>query len=289
MLEQLTYLAQQLVNGLMLSSIYVLVALSATVVFGLTGIVNFAVGELMMIGAFIALVLVQAGVPFAFAVLIAVGCLAVAGLLIERFLFRWTLPRPDNGFIVSLGMILILQAIAVELWGSGYRSIPLPLAQTITLGSVVVGAQALVILGVSLGVLVGFTIWLYKSRNGRALRAASEDREVAQLMGVPVLRLTAIVFAVGIGFAGLAGALVSSVAVVQPFMSANYLLKGFIIAIVGGLGNVTGTFVVGLFVALTEALSAQYLPIEWINGYVGLSMILILLIRPSGLFGIQRG
>jgi len=289
LLEQLTYLAQQLVNGLMLSSIYVLVALSATVVFGLTGIVNFAVGELMMIGAFIALVLVQAGVPFAFAVLIAVGCLAVAGLLIERFLFRWTLPRPDNGFIVSLGMILILQAIAVELWGSGYRSIPLPLAQTITLGSVVVGAQALVILGVSLGVLVGFTIWLYKSRNGRALRAASEDREVAQLMGVPVLRLTAIVFAVGIGFAGLAGALVSSVAVVQPFMSANYLLKGFIIAIVGGLGNVTGTFVVGLFVALTEALSAQYLPIEWINGYVGLSMILILLIRPSGLFGIQRG
>jgi branched-chain amino acid transport system permease protein len=146
-----------------------------------------------------------------------------------------------------------------------------------------------VILGVALSVIIGFTLWLYKSRNGRALRAASEDREVAQLMGVPVLRLTSIVFAVGVGFAGLAGALVSSIAVVQPFMSANYLLKGFIIAIVGGLGNVTGTFVVGLFVALTEALSAQYLPVEWIDGYVGVFMIIILLIRPSGLFGVQRG
>jgi len=289
MRDQLVFLAQQLVNGFTLSSIYVLVALSATVVFGLTGIVNFAVGELMMIGAFVAFASVTAGLPYAIAIVVAVACLTAIGLIVERTLFRWTLSRPDNGFIVSLGLILILQALAVEIWGSGYHTIPVPLAQTIDLGSVVVGAQNLLILGISLSVLAGFTFWLYRSRHGRALRAASEDREVAQLMGIPATWLTATVFAIGIGFAGLAGALVASIAVVQPFMSSAYLLKGFIIAIVGGLGNVTGAFVVGIIVALTEALSAQYLPVEWINGYVGVFMLVILLVRPNGLFGVQRG
>jgi branched-chain amino acid transport system permease protein len=288
-MDQLRFFAQQLINGVTLSSIYVLVALSATVVFGLTGIVNFGVGAFLTIGAFITIAAVHAGLPFGVAVILAILALVIIGLFAEAVFFRWTLPRPENGFIVSLGLIIVIEALIVKIWGSSYRSIGEPLPQTLKLGSLVVGAQNVLILAISITTIVVFTVWLYKSRQGRALRAASEDREVAQLMGIPATRLTALVFAIGIGFAGLAGALVSSITVVDPFIGGAYLLKGFIIAIVGGLGNIKGAFIVAIVVAVTESISAQYLPIAWTDAYVAIVMIAILLIRPAGLFGIQRG
>jgi branched-chain amino acid transport system permease protein len=282
-------LVQQLANALAMSSIYVLLALSVTIVFGLTGIVNFAVGEFMMIAAFLTFEAVHIGLPFWIAVVIAVACLALAGVAAEVSLFRWTLPAPDNGFIVSLGLILILQAVAVGAFGTEDRNLTRPLSGDVHIGSVVIGTQDVVIFAVAVAAMVAFVLGLYRSRTGRALRAASEDREVAQLMGVPATRLTMIAFGVGSAMAGLAGAMVSSIATVQPFMSANYLLKAFIIAVVGGLGNVPGAFVVGVLLSLTEALSAQYLPITWTDAYVAGVMIVVLLFRPEGLFGVQRG
>jgi branched-chain amino acid transport system permease protein len=282
-----TVLLQQLANSLTDSSIYVLLALSVTIVFGLTGIINFAVGEFMMAGAFITFSAVQLGVPFALAAAFAVLCLVLSGIVVERIFFRWTLPAPDNGFIVSLGLILILQAAAVGIYGGNDHNLQVPLSSNLHVGSIVVNAQDAANFGVAVAVMLGFVVWLYRSSSGRALRAASEDREVAALMGVPVGRLTTQAFAIGLGMAGLAGALAASTAPIQPFMSANYLLKGFIIAVVGGLGNVAGAFVVGVLVSLTEALSAQYLPISWTDGYVVVLMIIVLLFRPAGLFGVR--
>ena len=286
---QVVALAQQLVNGLTLGSVYVLIALSVTIVFGLTGIVNFAVGEMMMIAAYLTIVSVAFGVPYWLALIIVVLIMLAAGLALEVGAFRWTLPNPVNGFIVSLGMILILQASAVEIWGAQFRTMATPFDRTIHFGGVVVLGQDLFVAAIAIAAMVLLVLWLYRSKDGRALRAASEDRETARLMGIPATRLTAIAFAVGVGLAGLAGALVSSVAVVEPFMSANYLLKGFIVATVGGLGNINGAFVTGILVALIESVSAQYLPIEWTNAYVFAAMVLILLFRPGGLFGIRRG
>jgi branched-chain amino acid transport system permease protein len=108
-------------------------------------------------------------------------------------------------------------------------------------------------------------------------------------MGVPATRLTALAFAVGVGLAAIAGGLAASLSVINPFLGSDYLLKGFVIATVGGLGNLTGAFVAGMLVALIEALSAQYLPVQWTDVYVFAAMLVVLLVRPGGLFGVQRG
>jgi branched-chain amino acid transport system permease protein len=286
---QLTILLQQLVNALTLGSLYVLVALSVTIIFGLTGIVNFAVGQLMMVSSYLTLVFVTLQIPFAISVVLAVVILSVVGIGLERGVFRWTLPQPVNGFILSLGLILILQALVIQVFGAGDRSIPQSLPFAVHVLGVSMGAQDLVVLGVAVGVMIVFLLWLYRSRDGRALRAASEDRRTAGLMGIPATRLTALAFAVGVGLAAVAGGLTASLSVINPFIGSDYLLKGFVIATVGGLGNLTGAFVAGMLVALIEALSAQYLPVQWTNLYVFAAMVVILLIRPGGLFGVQRG
>jgi branched-chain amino acid transport system permease protein len=286
---QLTILLQQLVNALTLGSLYVLVALSVTIIFGLTGIVNFAVGQLMMLSSYLTLVFVTLQIPFAISVVLAVVILAVVGIGLERGVFRWTLPQPVNGFILSLGLILILQALVIQGFGAGDRSIPQSLPFAVHVLGTSMGAQNLVVLGVAIAVMIVFLLWLYRSRDGRALRAASEDRRTAGLMGIPATRLTALAFAVGVGLAAVAGGLTASLSVINPFIGSDYLLKGFVIATVGGLGNLTGAFVAGMLVALIEALSAQYLPVQWTNLYVFAAMVVILLIRPGGLFGVQRG
>ena len=286
---QLTILLQQLVNALTLGSLYVLVALSVTIIFGLTGIVNFAVGQLMMLSSYLTLVFVTLQIPFAISVVLAVVILSVVVIGLERGVFRWTLPQPVNGFILSLGLILILQALVIQVFGAGDRSIPQSLPFAVHVLGVSMGAQNLVVLGVAVAVMIVFLLWLYRSRDGRALRAASEDRRTAGLMGIPATRLTALAFAVGVGLAAVAGGLTASLSVINPFIGSDYLLKGFVIATVGGLGNLTGAFVAGMLVALIEALSAQYLPVQWTNLYVFAAMVVILLIRPGGLFGVQRG
>ena len=286
---QLTILLQQLLNALTLGSLYVLVALSVTIIFGLTGIVNFAVGQLMMLSAYLTLVFVNLHIPFGISVVLAVLILLVVGIGLERGVFRWTLPQPVNGFILSLGLILILQALVIQLFGAGDRSIPQPLPFTVHVLGISMGAQNLVVLGVAVSVMVVFLLWLYRSRDGRALRAASEDRRTAGLMGIPATRLTVLAFAVGVGLAAVAGGLTASLSVINPFLGSAYLLKGFVIATVGGLGNLTGAFVAGMLVAFIEAMSAQYLPVQWTDLYVFAAMVVVLLIRPGGIFGVQRG
>ena len=281
-------LIQQLVNGLSTGSIYVLIALGITIVFGLTGIVNFAVGEFMAVAALLVVSIVSGGHSFVIGAIAAIALMGTIGVGAEPTLFRWTLKTPINGFIVSLGLILVLQSLEVKFWGTEYRSIPQPVPNTFSVLGIRLAAQNLIVLAIASAAMVALVYWLYRTKQGRALRAASEDREVAELMGINTRRLTMLVFSIGLAFAGLAGALIASLNVVYPYMSGPYLLKGFAIAIVGGLGNVFGTFAAGFIVAVVETMSIQYLPIQWTDGYVFAVMIAILLIRPSGLFGARE-
>ena len=285
----MVYLAQNLVDGITVGAIYVLIALSITMVFGLTGIVNFAVGDLLMVAAFVVYTLVQHGISFYLAAAIAVVAMAVFGLILERVAFRWTLTRPENGFVVSLGLILILEAAAVLIWGTTSRSVPTPLQGSIHAGQVIIGTSNLAVLGTVVVVTSVFLTWLSRARDGRALRAASENREAAQLMGVPTVRLTMIVFVTATALVGLAGALVTTYSTVQPFMGADFLLIAFVIAILGGMGNVLGTLIGGLVVAVVQSLAQGYLPLQWSDGFVFAAVVLMLLWRPEGLLGLRHG
>lgn len=283
------FLVQNLVDGITVGAVYVLIALSITMVFGLTGIVNFAVGDLLMVAAFIVYTLVQHGISYYLAVVIAVVAMAVLGLILERVAFRWTLSRPENGFVVSLGLILILEAAAVLIWGTTSRAVPTPLSGAIHAGQVAIGTSNLVVLGTVVVVTAIFLTWLTRARDGRALRAASENREAAQLMGIPTVKLTMIVFVIATALVGLAGALVTTFSTVQPFMGADFLLIAFVIAILGGMGNVLGTLLGGIAVAVIQSLAQGYLPLNWSDGFVFAAVVLALLWRPEGLLGLRHG
>jgi branched-chain amino acid transport system permease protein len=284
-----TELLQHLVDGITLGAVYILVALSITVIFGLTGIVNFAVGALMMFSAFIVFTMANRGVPILFGILIAVAAMAVVGMFSERVFFRWTLPEPHNGFIVSLGMILILQAAAVLIWGSDTHTVRSNLTGTIEVGGVIIGISNLVVLGAAIVAASGFLLWLTRSKDGRALRGASQNREAAQLMGIPVKRLTSFAFIIATALIGLSGALVTTYATIYPFMGTSFLLISFVIAILGGLGSITGTLVAGVAVAIIQSLAIGYLPIEWTDAFVFGAVVFMLLLRPDGLFGVRHG
>jgi branched-chain amino acid transport system permease protein len=276
-------LLQQLVNGMALASVYALLAVGITLVFGLTSIVNFAHGEFLVIGALIAASAIGAGVPFIFACLIAAVATAIIGLAVERFLFRPIATEPIRGFIVSLGLIIAMQHIALKVWGSEQRAIDAPLQQILSFGEVRISAMRIAVTLATIVILAIFLWLLARSRWGRALRAVAIDRETAATVGVPVRRYVAATFMVGSALAGLGGALLLSLFPMSPFSGGSYTIKGFAVAIVGGLGSVSGAVMAAIILGMIEAIASGYLSPSWANAYAFGAMIIVLLVRPGGL------
>jgi len=278
-------LLQQLVNGMALASVYALLAVGITLVFGLTGIVNFAHGEFLIVGGLVAASAVLAGVPFVVACAIAAAVTAAVGYVVERFLFRPIASEPIRGFIVSLGLIIAMQHIALKIWGSEQRAIEAPLQQVLAFGEVRISAMRIVVTAATVAVLAVFLILLARSRWGRALRAVAIDRETAATVGVPVQRYVSSTFVIGSALAGFGGALLLSLFPMSPFSGGSYTIKGFAVAIVGGLGSVSGAMIAAVMLGMVEAIASGYISPTWSNAYAFGAMILVLLLRPGGLRG----
>ena len=277
---------QQLVNGIMSGMLYALVAVGLTMTFGIMNITNFAHGEFLMVGAFAAYFLNLAGMPFVVSILGGALAAALLGVLVERSTFRFTLAEPVNGLVVSLGLIAILQNGMALIAGTQPLNMPPPWPGTIEIGGVVLATQRLVTIGI--GALAILAIWmvLRHSSLGRSLRALAVDRVAAALMGVRTGHMYAIAFALGCGLAGLAGALVAALFPTSPFMGGAPVAKGFIVIVLGGLGSVPGAIVGGLILGIVEALGSGYISSAFGDGFGFVALILLLLIKPNGLFGI---
>ena len=292
MSSEFTEFLQQLFNALRISGVYALVALGITVIFGLTGIVKFSIGELLTMGAFLTFALWDNSVPYVIAVPIA--ALGIGGLafMLERVAFRHTLENPINGFIVSLGLILVLQNVVIEVWGDTPRAISPLFTQIWEVGGVRMPVHDWFIIWVTVGLIVGLFAFLRISKYGRAIRACAEDRDAAALMGIPVDLVIAGTFILGGVLAATAGGLLGSTNIINSYLGASFLLKGFAVALVGGLGNIEGAVFAALLLGTTETMAAGYgdrltggqVGLEWRDAYVFALMILILLWRPSGLF-----
>lgn len=284
MSDQLSVFLQQLFNALTISGVYALVALGITVIFGLTGIVKFSVGELLTLGAFLTFSFWEGGLTFFLAVPLAAIAVGGFSLLLERGAFRFTLDQPINGFIVSLGLILVLQNLVVEIWGVGFKAPIRPFTQVWEVGGVTMPVQRWFVIWVAVILIAVLFMVLRYSKYGRAMRACAEDRDAAALMGIPVALVIAGTFALGGALAATAGGLLASLFAIQPFIGAQYLLKGFAVALVGGLGNIEGAVIAAILVGLTETMGAGYLATEWRDAYTFALLIAILLVRPRGLF-----
>jgi len=281
----LTEFFQLLFIALRQSGVYALVALGITVIFGLTGIVKFSIGELLTIGAFLTFSFWDHNrMSYFLAVPAAALAVGLLSLLLERAAFRFTLDQPINGFIVSLGLIVVLQNSVIEIWGTEAKSIALPFTKVWEVGGVHMPANDWFIIWAAVGLIVGLFMLLRYTKYGRAMRACAEDREAAALMGIPVDYVIAGTFALGGMLAATAGGLLGSSQHIDVYLGSTYLLKGFAVALLGGLGNIEGAVVAAVLVSVTETMAAGYGPGEWRDGYAFGLMILVLLVRPTGLF-----
>jgi branched-chain amino acid transport system permease protein len=276
---------QQLVNSLSVASVTILIGIGITLIFGLAGIVNFAHGEFLMVGGMVTWFLVNAGVNFFVALFGAMILVGALGFVAERGLFRFTLDRPMNGFIMSIGLSVILQHVVIRIFNEVQKTIPDPVGQVWVVGGVNIIAMRAIVVAITAIVVAVTYFGISRSRYGIALRASIADQDTAALMGIPVRKYVTGVFIYGSLLAGLGGALMIALFPITPFTGSVVIIRGFAVSLIGGLGNVGGAVVGGLLLGLVDGLSAGYGSPEWTDAYSLVLMIAVLIIRPQGLLG----
>jgi branched-chain amino acid transport system permease protein len=295
---------QQIINGLVLGSIYALVALGYTMVYGILGLINFAHGEVVMIGALTALTTIKllqgSGLPGPVIVLIgflvaAPVCMAI-GFTIERVAYRPLRYAPRLApLITAIGVSIVLQQLAMLFWGRNYHTFPplLPATPRNVFGAQITDLQILIVVLAAL-VMAGLMLLVKYTRLGRAMRATAENTQIAGLMGVNINQIISITFIIGSALGALAGLMVSAnYSIAHNTMGAILGLKAFTAAVLGGIGNLAGAMVGGLLLGLIESLGAGYIG-DLTGGFLGshyqdvfafFVLILVLVFRPSGLMG----
>lgn len=279
---------QTIVNGIIQSGFYALAAIGLVLVFGVMRVVNFAHGELVMVGAYtVWLVHAQYGTPYLLTVILAIGIVTGIGLIMERFLFRPMMNDPLGGLICSIGVLFVLQVIATYVGGEGpSKQVPPPFEGTmIIMDSIRIPYQRLFSICVSAVALVALWYFLTKSKLGWALRAVSMDRDAAALQGISTVRISMVAIGVGAAMAGLAGALMAPLTNINPHMGHNVIITAFIVTIVGGIGSLPGAVIAAVLYALFHTFMTTYFSgtIATISGL--LIMVLVLIIRPTGIMG----
>jgi branched-chain amino acid transport system permease protein len=288
---------QQLVNGISLGSVYALFALGFTLVFGVLEIINLAHPAVLAVGALIAYTLLD-GARTGLAVALAGACLGggLLGVLIDRVAFRPLRLRGASrlsSLITSIGVALILVNLAQIVWGTEPLSYPpgtVPL-QFFTAGAVTVSLLQLVVLATVLALTIGLRALLLRTRLGLAIRAVAENPQTASLLGMPFDRVVAFTFFLSSGLGGIAGVLVGMLfqGSVSPFMGTTYGLKGLAAIILGGMGDITGAVLGGLVMGVGEVMIVQYLNSSYRDAVAFGLLFLVLVVRPTGLLGQQRG
>jgi branched-chain amino acid transport system permease protein len=286
------YIAQQLINAVSLGSLYALVAIGLSMVFGILRMTNFAHGDMMMVGAFATLVLGATGVPFGFAFLGGIVVGALAGVIVERVAYRPVRGSADVTLLLtSLAVTYILENLGILIFTSSPRNFPIPdwMNQAIQFyeGQITftqINVATIVLTAVSLAFLGWFVT---RTDSGLGMRAAAEDLGAAQLVGLDVNRLIVVAFAIASAFAGLAGVLwAAQSGIVEPDMGFTPLLKAFVAAIIGGFGSIAGALLGGYVLGALEVFIVAFLPSEvspYRDAIVFALLIAFLLFRPNGL------
>ena len=277
------------ISGIVMGSVYALVAVGLTVIFGVLRIVNFAHGEFLMLGAYSTLFLgPYLGIdpylllPVNFLVFFAFGA------AVQRTLIRWAPQDQSVLVLITMGFMLILQNGALMLWKSDFRTLQtayLDLTMQLPVLGTLVNAGKLAAVAISLAVFALLALFLSRTTVGVAMRALAQDREAARMVGINTERLDAVTFGLGAGVAAIGGNAIAVFFPVFPLVGLQFILKSFVIVVLGGMGSIPGSLVGGLLIGVLESVSATYLPSGWENVVVYSLFVFILLIRPQGLFG----
>lgn len=280
---------QQMINGIALGSIYALVALGYTMVYGTIKLINFAHGEVYMLGAFIGFYLIQTfDINIYLAMLIAMLCCAIIGVIIERVAYK-PLRKSTRvaALITAIGVSYFIQNLMAYQLGPEVRAFPAAMkTQVYHVAGIVINSKQLFVFITTIILMIVLTLIVNKTKMGKAMRAVAVDAEAAQLMGIDVNRVISFTFALGSGLAGIAGVLVGVYYnSISPFMGVTSGLKAFVAAVVGGIGSIPGAMVGGYLIGLLETLVTYLGWSTYKDAAVYVLLIIILLVLPAGLFG----
>lgn len=285
----MTHFFQTLISGLSLGSIYALIALGYTMVYGIAKMLNFAHGDVIMVGAYAVVVSVfQMKLPGALAALISVAVCALLGVTIEFLAYKPLRQAPPLAVLITaIGVSYLLQNVSLLLFGSEQKAFPTIMnLPTVTLGEVVIDGITLGTLAVTCIIMVGLTLFINKTKMGKAMRAVSEDKGAAELMGISVNRTITTTFAIGSALAAIASIFYGSAYVyVKPTTGAMPGIKAFTAAVFGGIGSIPGAMLGGILLGVIEQLSKTYVSTLWSDAIVFGVLVVVLVVKPTGLLG----
>jgi branched-chain amino acid transport system permease protein len=279
-------LIQATLNGFGLAVVYILVALGLTLIFSILDVINFAHGEFYMLGGFVTYYAFAVfGVNYFATLVLAVVAVGAAGVVAERIVFRHLRGKTLNAFIVSLGLLWVLQASAQVAFGVLDKSVPSAVSGIVRVFGFIISRERLVVIVTASALMVALYAFLKLTRTGQAMRAVAQDADAAALQGIDIEKMSALGFGIGCALAGAAGALLAPVFAVSPTMGALPVVKAFIIIIVGGMGSLPGAVLGGLLLGAVEGIGTLFMSSAAVNMLGFLVVIAILLVRPRGLFG----
>jgi branched-chain amino acid transport system permease protein len=284
----LTVFFQQVLNGLVLGGSYALMSMGLTMIFGILEVINFAHGEIYMIGAFMTLYCTTLlGVPFLLAVPISMIVVALLGLMIQKMVFRPIIGKPMiNGMLLSFGLSVFLMNLSILLFKADPRSLESGYAHVnIHFFGLQITLERL--LAIIVAIILVFLLYLFIQRTkiGIAMRAVAEDREAAQAVGVNIARIHLVTFAIGCALAASAGSIAGAIFFVSPIMGWTPAIKSFVVVILGGFGSITGAIFASLILGIVESIGGGYISYAYKDAYAFIILLLAFLLKPEGLLG----
>jgi branched-chain amino acid transport system permease protein len=276
---------QQIFNGLVVGSIYTLIALGLTTIFGILGIAHFAHGSVAMFGGYLTFFLISAlGIGLLPSFILAMAAGALLGIILERVAYYPVRNAPPiNSFIIALGLTLIIEKLNLLAFGIDQVIIPTPFVNVINIGGVTMPELRIYVLVIAAILVIGMTLLIQRTWIGMAVRAVAQNRAAAVLMGINVNSVSMFVFALSSALGVAAGVLVGALFAVAPGVSSGLVIKGFAVLILGGLGSIPGAIVGGMVLGVSEAFAAAFISSAYKDVISFLLMILVLLVRPEGL------
>ena len=284
-MEFLSYL----ISGISLGSIYAIIALGYTMVYGIAKMLNFAHGDIIMVGAYAVITAVfTMGLPPFIAILISIALCALLGIVIEFLAYRpLRQAQPLAVLITAIGVSYLLQNLALLIYGSEQKAFPTIVAlPTVHIGGVYIDGITLATLVVTAVIMVALSLFINKTRMGKAMRAVSEDKEAAELMGISVNRTITVTFAIGSALAGVAAIFYGAAyTYIRPTTGAMPGIKAFTAAVFGGIGSIPGAMLGGILLGVIEQLSKTYISTLWADAIVFGVLVVVLVVKPTGLLG----